>query len=175
MSEIVKLPLWKNCLEIMRADGLDFGKSWPVKFFSEHLKCEPDSAQFQFEMLSLKQALEDDDGYYLQQTNSGKSWAIPLAGEHEDVAKTFERKLRRYAIRSISIRSSVLSNPKAELSESDRQKMEGGLDRAQFRLLMLTRQRPIQSAVRGNKLNSSGFKQIANLLKVPDMKGKSED
>ena len=149
MNELIKLPIWKHCLEIMRGAGMTYGNRWRVEFFEEHLRCKRDSAQFAFEMLALKQAIEEEDGYYLQQIENGAAWSIPAAAEHEDVARGFEQKMRRYAVRSIGIRAATLENPAAELTDGERRKMEANLEKASVRLLLISRQKQVQKVVLG--------------------------
>lgn len=143
MSEVLKLPLWKNCLEKMRAQGFGYGSSWPVDFFEGELRRKRDEQQFAFEMMALKQALEEEDGYYLESSESGKLWSIPAAAAHEDVAKSFEHKMRRYSVRSVAIRAATLTNASATLTDAERQKMEANLERASTRLVLLARQQSI--------------------------------
>lgn len=147
MSEVITLPIWKHCLGVMKADGMTYGSRWPVEFFEKHLRCGRDAAQFAFEMLALKQNIEDDCGYYLQQIESGKFWVIPQAAEHEGVARGFEHRMRRYAVRSISIRSSTLDNPEAKLSNGERAKMESNLEKASVRLLIMSRQKSVEKVL----------------------------
>jgi len=143
MSEPVKLPLWKNCLEAMREKGFTYGASWPVNFFESQLRTKADSTQFQFEMLQLKCAMEEEDGYYLRSEENGALWSIPAAADHEDVARSFESKMKRYAVRSVALRNSTLTNPDAVLSDAERTRMEAALERASIRMVLMARQKQI--------------------------------
>lgn len=147
----IKLPLWKSCLDKMRSDGMTYCSHWKAEFFEEHLRCNRDTDQFVFEMLELKQEIEEEDGFYFRQIKNGQAFEIPPAAEHEIVAKTFERKLRRYAVRSISIRSATLSNPQAQLTECERKRMDHNLEQASIRLLLLSRQKSIENVLKERK------------------------
>lgn len=151
MSEWIKLPIWKSCLDHLRETGLTYGMKWKSDFFEKELRCARGSDQFAFEMLALKQALEDEDGYYLRQSENGETWEIPPAAEHEDVSQLFERKMRRYAARAITLRNSTLMNQKADLTPAERGRMESNLERASVRLLLLSRQKSIERIVKQNK------------------------
>jgi hypothetical protein len=142
-TETITLPLWKNCLAAMRDDGIDYGKTWQSEYFEQAFRTPRDTQAFVFEMMSLRNTLEKDDGYYLKQLNNGAEYMIQTAVGHEDEASRFDRKVRTYAVRSVNLRSATLMNPKAELSEPERAKMEKGLEIASTRLVLMARQKNI--------------------------------
>lgn len=147
MSEAVRLPLWKRCLEQMRAEGLGYGKVWKAAFFEEVLRTPRTRPQYSFEMMELKQAIEKEDGYYLQSSESGELWSIPQAPDHEWVCQRIERGIRRDAVRVINLRSATLLNPTAELEEGDRMRMEHNLEKAATRLVLMARQKSVVKAL----------------------------
>ena len=146
-NETVRLPLCKSALETMREQGMSYGSQWKVEFFEQHLRCPKDNNAFQFAMLALRDALEKEDGYYLRQTENGLIWEIPTAIGHEETAQTFDSRLRRYAVRSINLRSATLTNPQAQLSEDERRRMESNLEKAAMRLCLISRQQSILKVV----------------------------
>jgi hypothetical protein len=138
---IQKLPLWKSTLEEMRAKGYSYESQWPTTFFEERLHQRRDTASFAFEMLALRHAIEEEDNYYLQECESGAFFRIPSASEHGDIARSFDASMRRFAVRSISLRAGTLSNPVAVLTDSERRRMEKELERAAVRLVLISRAR----------------------------------
>lgn len=146
-NTVIRLPLWQSCLDEMREQGLTYGSSWKAEFFETRLHHKRNDQQFSFEMLSMRQALEEEDGYYLQSSENGAIWEIPQAVGHEEVARHFDQKLRRYAVRSINIRSATLINPKAELSDEERKKIERNLEKASVRLILISRQKSVVNAL----------------------------
>lgn len=147
-AELVRLPLWKQLIQDMRTDGLDYLKSWPTEFFEKALRSNRNTPQFVFEMLGLRQELEEEDGYYLRSSENGKLYSIPSAADHEEVAVTFEQKLKRYARRSIALRNSTLTNEKAILTDEERRRMQHSLERASIRLALLSRQQSVENSLR---------------------------
>ncbi len=143
-----RLPLWRHALDRMRAGGYSYGSHWKTEFFEQIFRCQRESNQFRFEMMALKQAIEEEDGYYLRSSENGDLWNIPLAFGHEETARSFDQKLRRYAVRSINLRSATLMNPKAELTDSERRKMEHNLEKASVRLLLISRQQSVVNSLK---------------------------
>lgn len=147
-KETTTLPLWKNALEEMREAGLDYGQTWTADFFEKHFREKKDTQKFAFEMMALRQELEKDDGFYLKSEESNARWSIVDAPSHEDVAARFDGKVRRFAVRSINLRSATLMNPKAVLTDDERRKMEGNLEKASLRLVLMSRAHSIAEVVK---------------------------
>jgi hypothetical protein len=135
----LRLPLWKSLAEEMVDKGIQYGQTWPVSFFEAGLKQDRNSNEFVFGMLSLRSWLEVEHGYYLRSHENGELWSVPHAAEHETVARTFDHKVRRYAVRSINLRSATLTNPDAKLTDEERERMEESLERASVRLVLISR------------------------------------
>lgn len=151
MNDTTTLPLWKNALDAMREEGLDYGKTWTADYFEKYLREDRHSQAFAFEMMALRHELEKDEGLYLKSEESGARWSIVEAAAHEDVAARFDGKVRRYAVRSINLRSATLMNPKAKLTQDERAKMEGNLERASLRLVLMSRSHSIAEVVKAHE------------------------
>lgn len=149
-NEVIHLPLWKNVLEEMREEGITYGKVWKADFFETRLRCPRTDQRFDFAMMQIKQAIEIEDGYYLGSFENKAIWKIPESPNHEDVTQGFESKLRRYAIRAINLRSATLCNPAADLTTEQRRRMESNLEKASFRLLLISRQASIVKELQKN-------------------------
>lgn len=141
-GQVVTLPLWRTCLEEMKG-SLAFDSVWPAEFFEERFRCKRTDHAFEWEMIALRRHLEEEDGYYLRSENDGASHRIPSAAQHEDVSTGFDRKVKRYAKRSVTLRASVLMNPAAQLNDAERRLMESNMERAAHRLLLLSRSQTI--------------------------------
>ena len=141
-TALVRLPLWKSFLDGLRQRGeLSYGATWDVSVFESAFRCKADDEQFDFQVLAMRQEVEENDGFYLHQ--SGSKFYIPTAAEHEDVARVFETKLKRYSRRAVNIRHATLTNETANLTDEERRKMENGHARAAIRLALLCRQRKL--------------------------------
>ena len=102
-------------------------------------------------MLNLKQAIEEEDGYYLEQLEAGNIWRIPDAAQHEDVCRGFERRMRNYAARAITLRNRVLTNDQAVLTEEQRKSMDKAAEIAAMRRILLRRERSVIACVKEHK------------------------
>lgn len=147
MNETTTLPLWKNALAEMRENGLTYGNTWEASFFEKHFRQQRTAKEFAFEMMALRSEIEREDGYYLKSSEDGALWHVVKAAECEAVASNFDRKMRRYAVRSINLRSATLLNPAAELTPAERQQMEASLERASIRLVLIARSQSVADVV----------------------------
>lgn len=139
MEEPIKHPAWRHALEILRREGLTYGLTIKAERLAELLRADVNTPQFQFGMIELRRRIEMDDGYYLACTESGAAWKIIEADSHEDQARTFDTKVRRYAVRSVNLRSATLMNPDADLKPEVRASMERNLEHAATRLALISR------------------------------------
>ena len=135
----IKHPTWKHALDVLREKGLAYGQTITCKELASLMRCTPESPQFAFGMISLRHAIEHEDGYYMRSIDSGAAFRIVAAEEHENVAETFDSKVRRFAVRSINIRSATLMNPNANLTDATRARMESQLEKASIRLALISR------------------------------------
>jgi hypothetical protein len=137
--EVLRLPLWRACLDEMRETGFTYQSKWPVEFFEERLRVKRDTQEFAFAMVDLRKAIEEEDGYKLKSSENGRVWSIPTGYGHEGVAHTFDNKVRSYMVRSINIRSATLQNPRAALTITERATMEKNLETASKKLVLVSR------------------------------------
>ena len=136
---VIKHPSWKHAISMMREQGITYGSTFETAQISKWLRIEPEDKKFQFAMISIHQQLEVNDGYYLERIENGKAYKIAEAERHEDVAQTFDYKTKRYALRSVNIRSATLGNPEAQLTDGTRKIMEKNLEHASVRLALISR------------------------------------
>lgn len=149
-------PIWKVALKNLRAlPNFGYGLKIETQWFENQLASHRSTSDFAFQMMELRRELEVEDGYYLQsQTQQdddtgmrAEFYQIPAASEHQNVAQGFEAKMRRYASRSFQIRNKTLNNPTADLSASDRSKMEKSAEIAATRIVLLRREKSALAAL----------------------------
>jgi hypothetical protein len=146
-------PLWRIVLrEIRERSDYGYGMQIDVAWLEGRLNSKRDSSEFAFAFLCVKQEIEDEEGYYLgMQTIQDPETAIrhevcqiPSASDHGlRVAQTFEAKQMRYCKRALQIRQKTLNNPSANLSDSERERIEGQTKTAAIRLVLLRRQKSV--------------------------------
>lgn len=139
MSEITTHPLWRKVAAELIEAGLEYGQEWPVSFFEHQLRCQRDSTEFKFSMINLRSEIETNGGVYIESLENGAKFRVLNAPEHEDKAGSFDRRMRSYARRGITLRAATLSNPKALLTDSERSVMERNLEHASIRWALISR------------------------------------
>lgn len=144
---MIQHPSWRHAHEVLRSEGLSYGSTITAKRLGELLRAEPGTQAFTFALLELRQHIEAEDGLYLAQIEDGKAWRILEADAHESQAATFDKKVRRYAVRSVNLRSATLMNEDANLSPWARAKMEKSLEISATRLVLIARQQSIINAL----------------------------
>lgn len=149
-GSVVIHPLWKVVAKGIIRDGINYGQEWDAAWFEESLRCDRNSKDFAFSMMSIRGLIEEEAGVYIRERDNGKKYYVPPAPEHEDIATGFDRKVRRFAVRSVNLRSATLMNPQAQLSDSERSKMERNLEHASMRLVLMARAASVGDFVKKN-------------------------
>lgn len=147
--------LWRVCLKRLRAhDGFGYGLTIPTAWFEEQLAAQQLTQDFAFAMMRLREAIEENDGYYLEaatirdkEGETQKVFRIPSAGEHEEVARGMERRLKKLSRRANDIRVATLNNPEAVLSDAEKNRMESAQRIAATRLVLLAREKSVVNAL----------------------------
>jgi len=152
----IVLPAWKHALKEMRANGLTFGKTYDAAFFENIFGAKRHETKFAFQMISLRKALEDVGGdeqnkYYMASEENGARWIILETEGQFSKCDKFSRLITQTAKRTVSLRSSVLDNPAAQIADADRRLQESRLERDATRLALLSRSRAIADYVSKNK------------------------
>jgi hypothetical protein len=156
-SGVANWPLWRVALVNLRnRSDFGYGMQVEVSWLEKEMCCRRETSEFAFNMLEMREAIEQEDGFYFglqtiiePETGVRKEfYFIPSAAEHENVCANFERKMRRLAGRAVDLRNKTLSNPDAEMTEQQRQKMEKSCEVAAFRTLLLQRERKALGVIR---------------------------
>jgi hypothetical protein len=143
-----KHPIWRAVAEEMVQNGIEFGQTWPVDYFEGKLKCHRTDKRFVWEMIDLRHYIEVETGQYIGSSDNGRTYSVPPAFGHEDIASRFDHRVRRFAVRAVNMRSATLMNAKAILTSSERATMEKNLEIASTRLVLLARSTSIAATVK---------------------------
>ncbi len=91
MNETVKLPLWKNCLDNMLAQGIEHGQTYQAEYFEEELHEKRDTMAFGLAVSEIRRSLEAN-GYYLSgRGQHGNQFIILPAESNADVMLSYNR------------------------------------------------------------------------------------
>jgi len=142
-----KLPLWKSCLEEMRTQSmLNYGAVFEASFFEKCLECNRNSMEFGLAISSIRRELEAD-GYYLR-GQKGNQFVILAPETNANIMNAYSRAavtaLKRGVILGTNTRLDTLT-------ESERRRHEGMLERLATRAALVERSQPIADLVRKHK------------------------
>jgi hypothetical protein len=103
MPEIRRLPLWRNLLEKITEEGLNYGNSYDAGRFEKELSCSRNSRSFGIAVHKIRVELENK-GYYLQgHAIKDGSLVIVAPEKNSHIAKLTESKIRRHRGRSVRL------------------------------------------------------------------------
>jgi len=152
-AQLVRLPLWKACAEAMLAEGVDFGKVYPAEYFEERLRCKRDDMKFGFDMSEIRRVLETKGFYLSGRGGKGDSFVIVEANKNANVMKNYQASAFDCIKRGVIL---GMSTPLDKLTDSERIRHEGALERMQLRLSLMRKPKEFaKAASKGLKLNEA--------------------
>jgi len=135
MTEVLRLPLWKNVLDQLCFSGIDYGMEIKSAWLEDQLKCERESMEFQISVSKIRQELEKK-GFYLNGRDCEGDFEIIRPEDNVNV-------MQRYQSQALNLirRSSVLGSATRMdlLDDAQRQKHETVLRTAQTRMVLMAR------------------------------------
>ena len=138
IAEVLELPLWKNVVKQMEADGLEENKAWPLSYFVERLREPEKSAALAFALNDVRRGLREL-GWWLSSRNSGaEMWLHP----RRENAKGMERFTKKAVT---ALRNGVIlgtNTPMDCLTDEERRRHEGVLEKMALRSVLMNRKLP---------------------------------
>ena len=150
-SNQLKLPLWRSCVELMREQGLTYGKIYATEFFESNLRCQRDSQEFQFGMMHIYSALRklEPERYVLTcRGQEGKQYIVLPPNETAEWSGEKFLQAQGIMLECYKVGCSV---PKSLLNESEQKIHESRLERMGNKLALLNRSKAIFNAVKNIK------------------------
>lgn len=145
-TDVVRLPLWRNCYEEMLREGVDYGKTYEAEFFEERLKEKRDTMAFGLSISQIRTALLSHGLYLSGRGQKGHQFVIVDAAANTRVMENFQHQAK------IALQKGVIlgTNTRLDvLTEEERRKHEATLERLAVRTALLSRQVPtIKKALR---------------------------
>lgn len=134
MAELVRLPLWKTCVEDMLAAGVSYGTTYPAEYFEQKLRCSRDEMKFGLAISEIRRSLETKGFYLSGRGLKGDSFVVLEPSSNQDVMKSYSSAaldaLKRGVILGTNTRLDTLSS-------EERRRHESTLEKMAVRLLML--------------------------------------
>lgn len=149
-AKLVRLPLWKSCLEDMLSAGVAHGNTYSAEFFEDKLKCARTDMRFGLAVSEIRRGLEVH-GYYLSGRGlKGDSFIILEPAANQDVMRSYSSAaldaLKRGVILGTNTRLDLLS-------DDDRRRHESILEKMAIRLVLMKRTKTIASSIKNAKPN----------------------
>lgn len=140
MNELVKLPLWKNCLEVMLAEGVEHGKTYPSEFFEEHLKEKRETMQFGLAISAIRRELEKYGFYLSGRGQKGNQFIILPPENNADVMLSYQSAALDALKRGVILGTQTRLD---SLGEADRRRHEKVLEKVAIRSVLMNRSRTV--------------------------------
>lgn len=145
MNEILKLPLWKNCLEKMIAEGVEHGKTYPADYFEAELKERRDTMKFGLGISEIRRELEKRGFYLSGRGQQGNQFIVLLPENNCDVMLSYQRSaidaMKRGVILGTQTRLDMLK-------DEDRRRHESVLERLALRTVLFSRSKQVEKCLR---------------------------
>lgn len=143
-TETVRLPIWKNALDEMRKLGIAYGQSYTAEFLEKHLRCARDDMKFGLSVSEIRRELEKDGFYLSGRGQNGAQFVILQPESNSDVMLGYQRAaidaLKRGVVLGTSTRLDTLS-------DSDRRRHEGLLEKMAMKAVLMQRAGKIADAL----------------------------
>jgi len=141
VAELVRLPLWKSCVEDMLASGVTYGATYPAEYFEKKLRCERSEMKFGIAVSEIRRALEIHGFYLSGRGLKGDSFIVLEPSSNQDIMKSYSSAaidaLKRGVILGTNTRLDTLS-------AEERRRHESILEKMATRLMMLKHSKSIQ-------------------------------
>lgn len=157
-AQLVRLPLWRNCVDAMLSDGIEYGKTYTAEYFEGQLRCARDEMKFGLAISEIRRQLESKGFYLSGRGLNGNSFIILQPNDNVDVMRSYSSAaldaLKRGVILGTNTRLDALS-------DEEKRRHESVLQKIAMRLVMMKKPMQIAGALKGKakkeellKLNS---------------------
>ncbi len=146
-GEVIRLPLWKSCLETMRKDSVSYGKTYPAEYFEKALKVTRDTMQFGLAISEIRRELEMDGFYLSGRGQNGNQYVILPPENNQDVMRSYQRAALDALKRGVILGT----NTRLDLLESeDRRRHEALLEKLAIRTLLFKKTGEVAKILKEN-------------------------
>lgn len=138
--EVLRLPLWKNCLDEMLHAGVEYGATYSADFFEERLKSKRDTMTYGLDISKIREGFLKYGFFLSGRGQKGEQFVILQASANSSVMENFQAQ----AIKAL--RSGVIlgTNTRIDLlNDEERRKHEATLERLAVRTALVTRKLPV--------------------------------
>lgn len=135
-KQATRMPEWKDCLDRITREGLDYGKVYTAEFFEKHLKCSRGDIRYSLDISKIRRELERQ-GYYLSgRGQNGNQYVVVSPNQNTDVMKKYQRAALDSLNRGVILGTNT---PLHLLQNGDRIKHEQMLQNMATKLVLMQR------------------------------------
>lgn len=134
--EVLRLPLWKACLDDILEEGVSHGQVFKAEFFEEKLRCTRDQMQYGLAISEIRRELEKI-GLYLSGRGQNQSQFVVLPPEcNADIMLHYQRVAMDSFRRSVILGTATKTDL---LTDSEKQRHNAILERLANKVALLSR------------------------------------
>lgn len=135
-EQTIKHPIYLHALDIMEAEGIDYGAAWSVLQLSTMLRCNPETWEFRSSMINIRARLRERGYNFTARGTSGQVWQIAPPETNADEMQ----RLQKTAIRAV-VNAVVLgtATDTSRLTTDQKARHDATLERAGTRAALLNR------------------------------------
>lgn len=154
VSDLLRLPLWKTCVESMLAEGVAFGKTYTAEYFEQRLKCKRDEMKFGLMVSQIRRGLESSGFYLSGRGLKGDSFIILEPNRNKEIMGSYAAAaldaLKRGVILGTNTRVDLLT-------DEERRRHESMLEKLACRLMLCRKPKTYTAALKeAQKLLNDG-------------------
>ena len=143
-TEVIRLPLWRSCLDEIRENGVEYGQTFTADYFEKWLRCKRDTMTFGLGVSEIRRELEEDGFYLSGRGQKGNQFVIVPPSSNINVMRARERE----AITALKRGVILGTNTQMDLlSPSERRRHEQACERMGTKAALLHRHRAVSKTL----------------------------
>jgi hypothetical protein len=138
-NQVVRLPIWKHVLELMRQEPIIPGRQFSAEFFEENLRMKREDMSFALSISNIRQELLADGVYLDGRGGRGDKWFIRPYAENHAVMKSYTHQALMALKKGVILGTNT---PLDSLTDDERKRHESVLCKMATRLALMQRRNP---------------------------------
>lgn len=143
--ELVRLPLWRACLDDMLEDGVAYSKTYTAEFFEQKLRKKRDEMQFGMDISEIRRELETRGFYLSGRGQKGNQFVIIPPESNVDILRNYQAAASDSMRRAVTLGASTDTTL---LNDEQKRTHERVLEKVQIKLALMQRSQAIGNAIK---------------------------
>ena len=145
MSEIIRLPEWKACLDDMIKDGLEYNKVYAAEFFEERLRVKRDEMKFGLDISRIRRELEKLGFYLTGRGQKQTQFVILPPAANSNIMCAYQREALDALTRGVILGTNTRMDM---LTAGEKLRHEQVLERMAIKTALMGRSKQIHAAIK---------------------------